>query len=93
MRVFAQRCDADVYHLRTWRGRQGVDFIVEGERGVVAIEVKLENAVADHDVLHQLWLRNKLGDRCVDTIVVNTGPEAYRRADGVGVVPLVLLGP
>jgi uncharacterized protein len=93
VRVFAQRCDADVYHLRTWRGRQEIDFIVEGEQGVVAIEVKLGNVVSDHDVRHLLWLRNKLGDRCVDAIVVNTGPEAYRRADGVGVVPLALFGP
>ena len=51
------------------------------------------NVVSDHDVRHLLWLRNKLGDRCVDAIVVNTGPEAYRRADGVGVVPLALFGP
>jgi predicted AAA+ superfamily ATPase len=93
VRVFAQCCDADVYHLRTWRGRHEIDFIVEGPQGVVAIEVKLGSVVSDHDVAHLLWLRDKLGDRCVDTIVLNTGPEAYRRADGVGVVPLALLGP
>lgn len=28
-----------------------------------------------------------------DRLVVNTGPIAYRRADGIGVVPLALLGP
>jgi uncharacterized protein len=28
----------------------------------------------------------------IDAVVVNTGPEAYRRKDGVAVVPLALLG-
>ncbi len=93
VRVFAQHCDAEVHHLRTQGGRHEVDFIVEGESGIVAIEAKLDSAVADNDVRQLLWLRDKLGDRCVDTVVVHTGPEAYRRPDGVGVVPLALLGP
>lgn len=93
VRVFAQHCDAEVHHLRTEGGRHEVDFIVEGDLGVVAIEVKLNAAISDKDVKHLLWLREKLGDRCVDTVVVHTGPEAYRRGDGVAVVPLALLGP
>ena len=28
----------------------------------------------------------------LDAIIVNTGPNAYRRPDGIGVVPLALLG-
>ncbi len=93
VRVFAQRCDAAVYHLRTESGRREVDFIVEGEAGVVGIEVKLNGTIGDADVKHLRWLQDKLGNRCVDTIVVHTGPEAYRRPDGVAVVPLALLGP
>lgn len=93
VRVFAQHCAADVHHLRVESGRHEVDFIVEGEPGVVAIEAKLGAAIADKDVKHLLWLRDKLGDRCIDTVVVHTGPEAYRRPDGVAVVPLALLGP
>ena len=29
----------------------------------------------------------------LDALVINTGPAAYRRPDGIGVVPLALLGP
>jgi uncharacterized protein len=39
------------------------------------------------------WLRRELGDQLADAIVVTTGPTAYRRADGIGVVPAALLGP
>lgn len=93
VRVFAQHCSADVAHLRTAAGRHEVDFIVEGDGGVVGIEAKLGNVITDDDVKHLHWLRDNLGDHCIDTIVVHTGPEAYRRPDGVAVVPLALLGP
>ena len=93
VRVFAQHCEAEVHHLRVESGRHEVDFIVEAESGIVAIEAKLHGAISDKDVKHLLWLRDKLGARCVDTVVVHTGPEAYRRPDGVAVVPLALLGP
>lgn len=92
LRVFAQSCGAEVFHLRTEGGRREVDFIIEGESGVIGIEAKLNAAVHDDDVKQLLWLRDKIGDRCVDTVVINTGPEAYRRPDGVAVVPLALLG-
>jgi predicted AAA+ superfamily ATPase len=91
--VFAQHCQAEVHHLRTEAGRREVDFIVEGETGIVAIEAKMNSAITDDDVKHLIWLRDKLGDRCLDTIVVHKGPEAYRRRDGIAVVPLALLGP
>ena len=93
VRTFAQNSDARVFHLRTEGGRHEVDFIVEGEQGVLAIEVKLANAVDDGDVKHLLWLREQIGDDCVGLVVAHTGPEAYRRPDGIVVVPLVLLGP
>lgn len=45
------------------------------------------------DVKHLLWLRNEVGSGCIDTVIINTGPEAYRRPDGIAVVPLGLVGP
>ncbi len=94
LRTYAQRVSATVSHLRTRQGRQEVDFVVEVDDGrVLAVEAKLGDSVIDRDVQHLLWLRERLGDRLVDAIVVNTGPAAYRRRDGVGVVPLALLGP
>ncbi len=93
VRVFAQASDARVHHLRTEKGRREVDLIVETDDGVLGIEVKLAAAVDDADVRHLIWLCDKLGDECIDTVVLHTGPEAYRRTDNVAVVPLALLGP
>ena len=91
--VFAQACDAQVHHLRTQMGRHEVDFIVESDEGVLGMEVKLSSTIDNSDVRHLIWLRDNLGDECIDTVVLNSGPEAYRRPDGVAVVPLALLGP
>lgn len=94
VRVFAQGAEATVSHLRARGGERGVDLVVvRGDQRVVAVEVKLAEADGDADVRHLVWLRDRLGAELLDAIVVTTGPEAYRRADGIGVVPLALLGP
>jgi uncharacterized protein len=92
VRTYAQTIAAPVFHLRSEQGRREVDFIVEHQGGVLAIEVKLSSTVDDHDVRHLLALRTELGDRWIDGMVVSTGPEAYRRTDSIAVVPLGLLG-
>jgi uncharacterized protein len=93
VRTYAQACQASVFHLRTQNGDREVDLIVEGDdRRVVAFEVKLAGTVTGRDVRHLLWLRQTLGDRLADAAVLTTGANAYRRADGIAVVPLALLG-
>ena len=92
VRVAAQSSEARVGHLRLQGGRHEVDFIVERNRRVVGLEVKLSATVEDKDVKHLVWLREQLGEDCSDVAVLTTGPTAYRRADGVGVIPLALLG-
>ena len=93
-RVYAQAAEAEVRHLRTKGGRNEVDLIVERRDGrVLAIEVKLTGTVTDEDVKHLRWLQERVGPDLLDAIVVNTGPAAYRRPDGIGVVPAALLGP
>lgn len=84
--------DARVSHYRDNKGRHEIDFIVEGVGGLVAIESKLGTEVRPDDVRHLHWLRDRLGDELIDSVVVTTGPEAYRRKDGIAVVPLALLG-
>lgn len=94
LRVYAQAAEAKVGHLRTQGGKHEVDFVVTGRRGrSVAVEAKLAAVVNDHDVRHLHWLKGQLGAELVDTIIVTTGRDAYRRADGVAVVPAALLGP
>ncbi len=93
VRVAAQAARGRVGHLRTRNGDHEVDLIVEGRAGqVLGIEVKLTAAPDDRDVRHLLWLRDNLGDDVADLVVLTTGRHAYRRADGVAVVPLALLG-
>ncbi|WP_295694958.1 DUF4143 domain-containing protein [Lapillicoccus sp.] len=93
VRVAAQAAEARVGHLRTRNGDHEVDLVVEGPDGqVVGIEVKLAAAVTDRDVRHLHWLREQLPDQVVDLVIVTTGTTAYRRRDGVAVVPLALLG-
>ena len=94
VRVFAQAAEANVGHLRTHRGDHEIDLIVErDDRKIVAVETKLTATITDDDVKHLLWLRNEIGDDLLDAVVVTTGRHAYRRTDGIAVVPAALLGP
>lgn len=94
VRVYASHREAKVRHLRTARGRREVDLIVERADGsVVTIEVKLARSVSHDNGRHLTWLKQKLGDRVLDQVIITTGPKAYRREDGIAVVPLALLGP
>jgi predicted AAA+ superfamily ATPase len=94
VRVYAEAAEARVGHLRTKNGAHEVDLIIEGgDRSCVAIEVKLSGTVTDDDVKHLNWLRQQIGDRLADRVVLHTGQFAYRRPDGVAVIPLALLGP
>ncbi|MGD9546706.1 MAG: ATP-binding protein [Candidatus Krumholzibacteriia bacterium] len=93
VRVQAQSAEARVRHLRLHGARREVDLIIErADQKIVALEVKLSGAVEDADVRNLIWLREQLGDDLLDAAVINTGPRAFRRADGVAVIPLALLG-
>ncbi|TAK51160.1 MAG: ATP-binding protein [Gammaproteobacteria bacterium] len=94
LRVYAQAAEAQVRHLRLHGGSQEVDLIVErSDRRILAAEVKLGRTVAEDDVRHLHWLRERIGADLLDAVVINTGPEAYRRKDGIAVIPAFLLGP
>ena len=92
LRVYAQANEAGLRHLRLHGGQREIDLIVErADRRVMAIEVKLSRTVSDDDVRHLLWLKDRIGEDLLDSIVIHTGPEAYRRRDGVGVIPAAML--
>jgi len=94
VRIYAQAGEATVAHLRAARGDHKVDLIVQRADGrVVAIEVRLSSTPSADSVRHLKWLEGKIGDDLLDAVVVTTGSEAYRRPDGIAVVPAALLGP
>jgi len=94
VRVYAQGAEARVSHLRTHAGDHEIDLIVQRDDDrVLAIEVKLGAVPDGRDLRHLGWLKGKIGDDLLDAIVITTGNVAYRREDGIGVVPLALLGP
>ncbi len=91
-RVYAQANEAKVFHLRTQGGEHEVDLIVQGPGGrIVALEVKLAQTVSDRDTRHLRWLAERIGPTLADAAVITTGPEAYRRQDGIAVIPAALL--
>ncbi|CAB0526269.1 ATP-binding protein [Corynebacterium diphtheriae] len=93
VRVAAESQFGSVRHLRTRRGDHEVDLIASNQDGdLVAIEVKLTADVKNDDVAHLHWLKEQLPDDVVDMVVLTTGNRAYRRSDGVAVVPLALFG-
>lgn len=94
VRVAAQAAEATIGHLRTRNGDHEIDLVLVRDDGkALAVEVKLAATVEDRDTAHLRWLADHLGTDLLDAIIINTGPNAYRRPDGIGVVPLALLGP
>lgn len=94
VRVYAQAAESRVSHLRTRGGEHEVDLIVERRDGrAVALEVKLARTVGAGDIRHLTWLADTVGADLIDAAVITTGPDAYRRSDGVAVIPAGLLGP
>ena len=93
LRVYAQASEVRVFHLRTSGGEHEVDLIIEREDGrVLAVEFKLARDIGSDDVRHLNWLARQLGDSLIDTVVLTTGEEAYRRPDGIAVIPAALIG-
>lgn len=94
VRVYAQASEATVGHLRMHRGDHEIDLIVERDDGrVVAIEVKLNPTPPTDSLKHLKWLAGEIGSDLLDSVVITAGSRAYRRPDGIAVVPAALLGP
>ncbi|WP_241980541.1 DUF4143 domain-containing protein [Cryobacterium sp. Hh11] len=92
LQTYAAANDAKLSPFRDHDGRHEIDFVIHrGDAEAVGIEVKLKSAITDQDVRHLLWLKESLPDQIVDLVVINTGTHAYRRQDGVAVIPLALL--
>jgi predicted AAA+ superfamily ATPase len=94
VRVYAQATEAAVHHLRTRDGDHEIDLIVErDDHRVLPLEIKLSPTIDDADTAHLRRLAGRLGSDLIDAAVITSGPHAYRRADGIAVIPAALLGP
>ncbi|MDR1213684.1 MAG: DUF4143 domain-containing protein [Propionibacteriaceae bacterium] len=94
VRVLTESTGASVSHLRDQNNEREIDLIIQrSDHKVLAIEVKLTTAIRPKDVRSLNWLERELGERVLDKVLICTGDRAFRRPDGVAVVPLALLGP
>lgn len=97
LRVYAQAADARVSHYRDSGGLE-VDAIVEaGDGRWLALEVKLGQGQVDEAAANLLRFlarvdTAKCGSPALLGVIVATG-YAYRRNDGVAVIPIGALGP
>lgn len=92
MRVYAQANDGDIYHYRD-KNNLEADMIVSLRDGRWApIEVKLGQKQIDEAAANLIKLSEKIDDEKMNKpsfLMVLTGGEyAYRRSDGVWVVPI-----
>ena len=89
-------CDingAALSHLRLRAGEKEIDFIIQKEDVLIAVEVKSKAVISDKDVAVLNWFESKIKDEYdVIKLVINVGQNAYMRKDGVIVCPLALLG-
>lgn len=94
VRVAASAHGLSSSHVRTKGGEREIDLVLEShDGGVIAFEMKLAGTIRDDDVRHLTWFREQLGGDLIDAVVLYTGRHAYRRPDGIAVIPLSLLTP
>ena len=79
--------------MATARGRIHAPLGATRRPMSVKLNQKLAGTVDDRDTRHLHWLARQMGADLLDALIINTGPQAYRRPDGIGVVPLGLLAP
>ncbi len=92
IRVYAQANDGDVFHYRDKSGLE-IDLIIRLRNGSwAAIEVKLGNKQIEDAAENLLKLKNKIDEEKMGKasflMVITGGQYAYRRKDGVLVVPI-----
>ena len=92
IRIYAQAIDGDVFHYRDKSGLES-DLIVRLQDGRwAAIEVKLGNKQIEESAQNLLALKAKIDEdkmgQASFLMVITGGQYAYRRNDGVLVVPI-----
>ena len=98
LRVYAQSLDADVYHYRDKNGLEcdAVIHLRNGKYGLIEIKLGGEKAIEEGAAnLHRLASKidiDKMKEPSFLMVLTATGSFAYRRKDGVLVIPISTLG-
>ncbi len=97
LRVYASAIDGDVYHYRDKNGLEADAIIHLDDGRWAAFEIKLGKKDIDAGAENLLKLKNKVdskteGDPSFLAVITYNGM-AYRRKDGVYVIPVGCLGP
>ena len=98
LRIYAQPLDGDVYHYRDKNGLEcdAVIHLRNGKYGLVEIKLGGEKAINDGaSNLQRLASKidiDKMKEPSFLMVLTASGPYAYRRKDGVLVVPISTLG-
>lgn len=91
--VYCDINDATLSHLRIRGGEKEIDFIIQKEGVLIAVEVKSKLSISDKDVANLNWFEKKIGEEYdVIKLVISVGTHSYQREDGVIICPLSLLG-
>ncbi len=98
LRIYAEALDGDVYHYRDSNGLEcdAVIHLRNGKYGLIEIklggEKLIEEGVKNLKKLESIIDTTKMPSPSFLTILTAVGDYAYRRADGVFVVPIGTLG-
>ena len=92
VRIYAQANDGDVFHYRDKSGLEA-DLIVRLRDGRwAAIEVKLGQKQIEDAAINLLSIKNKVDNKKMGEpsflMILTGGPFAYRRNDGIWIVPI-----
>ena len=94
IQVYAQALDARVYHYRERDGDLEADVVLERPDGAwMALEVKLGGYAIDQAAAALTRLVTRVASPPASLAVITGTEYAYRREDGVDVVPLGALRP
>ena len=92
LRIYAEAIDGEVFHYRDSNGLEADAVIALNDGRWAAIEIKLGSKEIEDAAKHLIELKNKIDTKKMHEpsfLMVLTGTEiAYRREDGVYIVPI-----
>lgn len=88
LRPECDRLGGVLHHVRTKGGEHEIDLLIELDDNVVAAEIKAGVEPKPADARHLTWLRDRLGDRLLATVVLHRGGATFELVDGVWAVPI-----